>query len=434
MAKAAIVSGARSRTARVALGVLSAGAALLLAACSSSSPSSPSSPGSSAASSQSTSASSGSASSGANLSALASAVSQGAAIPSFSDYASDYGSKVANTSNLKGKKLMIVPGDSALAACTEIAQADAAIAKALGMQPTIFANQGTTSEHNTAIENAIHQGYAAIDLGCDYDPTTNAPALAQAQKAGIAIAVYGATQQEATAAHIDYNSVDTYALDAKLAADQAVVQHNGKPFDAIAITSNAAPATAIMEDSLKAELKATCPGCTVTEVNVEVPKWQTDVASTVSSALLQHPNVTVLFPDYAGMLTYMLAGIQSAHKTTSVKAYLAFGGGTPFIKLQTTEPGKSIIQSDIGGYPPWTGYLMFLQTARALEKLPPISYDKAIGPNRVATPDNAVNVLTTGGWGTSWVNGFRELLGLPDLSGSALTAASTLNGAMTAKP
>jgi hypothetical protein len=77
---------------------------------------------------------------------------------------------------------------------------------------------------------------------------------------------------------------------------------------------------------------------------------------------------------------------------------------------------------------------MFLQAARALEHLAPIPYDKAIGPDRVATPQNAVNVLETGGWGTSWVNDFRELLGLPALSGSALTSAATLNGAMTGTP
>ena len=402
--------------------VTAVGAALLLAACSSSS-----------STSTSTSSSSPGTSSAA-ISALNSAVNQAAALPSFSDYAANYGSKVPKTSNLRGKKIMIIPGVSALAACTEIAQADAAIATALGMKATIFANQGSTAEHNTAIENAIHQGYAAIDMGCAMDPSTSAPAIAQAEAAGLKVAVYGATTQEAAVAKVTYNNVDPYALDAKLAADQAVVQHNGQPFNAIAITSNAAPATAIMESSLKAELKATCPACTVTEVNVEVPQWQTDIASTVTSALLQHPNVTVLFPDYAGMLTYLLAGIQAAHRSSDVKAYLAFGGGTPFIKLQTADPGKSIIQSDIGGYPPWTGYLMFLQTARALEGLPPISYDKAIGPDRIATPDNAVEVLTTGGWGTDWVNGFRGLLGLPPLSGSALTGAATLNGAMTGTP
>jgi ABC-type sugar transport system substrate-binding protein len=365
-----------------------------------------------------------------DTSALADAVTKAAAVPNFADYAAGYGGKLPSLANLKGKKLMIIPGTSAIAACTEIAQADAALAKAVGMVPTIFANQGTTAEHNTAIENAIHQGYAAVNAGCAYDPTTNAPAIAQAQKAGLVFSFYGVTQAQADGVHVPYVNVDPYTLDATLAVDQAVSQHNGQPFDAIGITANSLSATGLMHDALKAELAKTCPKCTLTEVNVEAPKWKTDVSSTVSAQLLQHPNTTVLFPYYSSMMTYVLQGIQTAHKTGSVKAYLNFGGGTPYAKIQTAEPGKSIVQSDIGGYPPWTGYLMFLQTARALEKLPPIPYDKAIGPNRIITPDNAAEVLQTGGWGTSWVNGFRELLGLPALSGSALTNAATLNGAM----
>jgi ribose transport system substrate-binding protein len=369
-----------------------------------------------------------------NLSALATAVNTAAAVPSFSTYAASYGGKITDPASLRGKKIMIIPGDSQLAACTEIAQADAAIATDMGMTATIFANSGLTSQLNTGIENAIDQHYSAIDLGCDYDPTTTAPALAQAQKAGLAIAVYGATPAEAAATHITYNTDDPYALDAKVAAEQAVQQHGGKPFDAIAITSNAAPATAIMQAALTAELKKTCPACKVTDVDVEVPEWATNIQSTVTAQLLANPKVTVLFPDYAGMLSYMMAGIEGAHRTSTVKTYLAFGGGTPFIQLQTVEPGASVIQSDIGGYPPWTGYLLFLQTARELDHQSPIPYDVAIGPDRVATPQNAVNVLTTGGWGTGWVNGFRGLLGLPALSGAALTDAATLSGAMVGKP
>ena len=424
------------RASRVAFGLTAVGAAMLLAACSSSSNSSSSSSSSTPATSSSGSASpSTGSSSSANISALTNAVNQAATVPNFSDYSANYGGKIPSIANLAGKKIMIIPGVSALAACTEIAQADAAIATAAGMTPTIFENQGTTAEHNTAIENAIHQGYAAIDMGCAMDPSTSSPAIAQAEAAGIVVESYGATPQEAANAKITYNNVDPYALDAKIAADQAVEQHNGQPFNAIAITSYATgPATAIMEASLKSELKAQCPACTLSEVNVEVPDWQTQIASTVTSQLLQHPNVTVLFPDYAGMMTYVLAGIQTAHRSSTIKAYLNFGGGTPFVKLQTSGDGAAIVQSDIGGYPPWTGYLMFLQTARALEKLPAIPYDQAIGPDRVVTPQNAVEVLETGGWGTDWVNGFRGLLGLPALSGSALTAAATLNGAMTGTP
>jgi ABC-type sugar transport system substrate-binding protein len=422
--------GRRSpRAARAAFGGLAVGAAVLLAACSSSSSSS--APASSASAGAAASSAS---STGADISALTADVNKYAATPSFGDYGPNYGGKIPSIANLSGKKIMIIPGVSALAACEEIAQAASDIAKASGMVPTIFDNQGTTAEHNTAIENAIHGGYAAIIMGCAMDPSTSAPAIAQAQKAGIVVGTYGGTPDMDQRAGTTYNTDDPYALDAKLAAEQAVEQHNGQPFNAIAITSTATgPATAIEEASIQSTLAADCPKCTLTAVNVEVPNWQTQVASTVTSQLLQHPDVNVLFPDYAGELTYVLAGIQAAHRT-GVKTYLAFGGGTPFVQLQTASPGKNIIQSDVSESPPWTGYLLFLQAARGLEKLSPISYEHAIGPDRIITPDNAVDVLSTGGFGDDWVNGFRQLLGLPALSGSALHAASTLNGGMTGKP
>jgi hypothetical protein len=369
-----------------------------------------------------------------DLSALATDVSQAAAMPSFSTYGANYGGKVTDPAKLRGMKLMIIPGNSQLVACTEIAEADAALATAAGMTATIISDDGTTADLNAGIETAIDQRYNAIDLECGYDPTTTAAALAQAQSAGLAIAVYGATPAEAAATHITYTTTDSYAMDAKVAAEQAVRQHGGKPFDAIAITSNAEPATAIIQGALMAELQQICRACKVTDVDVEEPDWPADLSAAVISSLTANPKVTVMFPDYAGMLAYLLAGIEGAHRTSTIKTYLAFGGGTPFIQLQAAEPGNSVIQSDIGGYPPWTGYLLFLQTARALEHMTPIPYDVAIGPDRVATPQNAASILTTGGWGTDWVNGFRGLLGLPALSGTALTDAATLNGAMVGLP
>jgi ABC-type sugar transport system substrate-binding protein len=428
------------RALRVAFGITAVGAALLLAACSSSSSTTPSTtPSTSSSSSSSVAsstapASSAATTSGVDLSALNADITKAAATPSFSDYGPQYGGKVPSISNLAGKKIMIIPGVSALAACEEIAQAASNFAKAAGMVPTIFNNLGTTADTNSAIENAIHEGYAAIVMGCAMDPSQSAPAIAQAQKAGIVVGTYGGTPSMDQRAGTTYNTDDPYALDATLAAEQAIVQHNGQPFNAIAITSYATgPATVIEQDALAATLTKDCPKCTLSSVNVEVPDWQTQIASTVTAQMLQHPDTTVLFPDYAGELTYVLAGLQAAHKT-DVKTYLAFGGGTPFVQLQTVSPGDDIIQSDVSESPPWTGYLLVLQAIRGLEKLAPIPYAQAIGPDLMITPQNAVSVLTTGGFGNDWVNGFRELIGLPDLSGSALAAASTLNGAMTGKP
>ena len=420
--------------ARVAFGMTAVGAALLLAACSSSSSTATSTSTSTSAASSTAPASNASTTAGVDLSALNADITKAAATPSFSDYGPQYGGKVPSISNLAGKKIMIIPGVSALAACEEIAQAASNFAKAAGMVPTIFNNLGTTADTNSAIENAIHEGYAAIVMGCAMDPSQSAPAIAQAQKAGIVVGTYGGTPSMDQRAGTTYNTDDPYALDATLAAEQAIVQHNGQPFNAIAITSYATgPATVIEQDALEGTLAKDCPKCTLSSVNVEVPDWQTQIASTVTAQMLQHPGTTVLFPDYAGELTYVLAGLQAAHKT-DVKTYLAFGGGTPFVQLQTVSPGDDIIQSDVSESPPWTGYLLVLQAIRGLEKLTPIPYAQAIGPDLMITPQNAVSVLTTGGFGNDWVNGFRELIGLPDLSGSALAAASTLNGAMTGKP
>jgi len=153
----------------------------------------------------------------------------------------------------------------------------------------------------------------------------------------------------------------------------------------------------------------------------------------VTAALLKNPKITVLFPHYAGMLASMVSGIEAAHRTGTVKSYLAFGGGTPEMQQQAAGVGHSIIQSDIGGYPVWTGYLLLVQTAKVLVHQAPIPESQAIGPDRIATPQNVAEILKTGGWGTNFVNGFRHMLGLSALSGSALDRAATLNGTMTAK-
>ena len=147
------------RALRVAFGITAVGAALLLAACSSSSSSTTPSTSTSASTSAapSTAPASNASTTGPDIAALQADITKAAATPSFSDYGPSYGGKVPSIANLAGKKIMIIPGVSALAACEEIAQAASNFAKAAGMVPTIFNNLGTTADTNSAIENAIHE-------------------------------------------------------------------------------------------------------------------------------------------------------------------------------------------------------------------------------------------------------------------------------------
>ena len=65
-----------------------------------------------------------------------------------------------------------------------------------------------------------------------------------------------------------------------------------------------------------------------------------------------------------------------------------------------------------------------------MEGLPPISHGQGHRAEPDGDPGQRRRGPRHGRLGHDWVNGFRELLGLPALSGSALTAASTLNGSM----
>ena len=365
-----------------------------------------------------------------NLAALAKAVNAAAAQPTFATYAKGYGAPVKDAKKLKGMKLMIAVGDSQLAACAEIAQADATLAKAVGMVPTVFSTTGKISDLETATSDAISQGYQAIDFGCDFNPELIAPAIAQAEAHHLAVVSYGATPAEAAKTHEDANTLDPFSFDAQIAVDQAVVQHHGKPFQALGIVSDVNP---LFEQGLVPELHKQCPKCTLTNITVPVPDWGPQLTSSVTAALLKNPKITVLFPHYAGMLSTMVAGVEAAHRSSTIKSYLAFGGGTPEMQQQASGVGHQIIQSDIGGYPVWTGYLLLVDTAKVLVHQAPIPEATAIGPDRIATPQNVAQILKTGGWGTDFVNGFRGMLGLPALSGSALFQAATLNGTMTAK-
>src|SRR5699024_5388034 len=130
-----------------------------------------------------------------DLAALQEKIDAAAEIPDVAPYFAGYGDKVENTDALQGKKIMIIPGNSQIPACVQLAGGASAFAEALGRETTVFANSGATSELNSAVSQAINSKYDAIITGCSFDPKTIGPAISQAADAGIPVVVYGATLQ-----------------------------------------------------------------------------------------------------------------------------------------------------------------------------------------------------------------------------------------------
>ena len=156
-----------------------------------------------------------------------------------------YGGKIPSIANLAGKKIMIIPGVSALAAC------DGDRAGGLGYRQG--GGHGADDLRQPGHDGrAQHRDRERDPPGIRGDRSWGArwtrrrarPRSPRPEKAGLVVGAYGGTPDMDQRGRDTYNTVDPYALDAKLAAEQAIAQHNGQPFNAIAITSNATgPAT-----------------------------------------------------------------------------------------------------------------------------------------------------------------------------------------------
>lgn len=357
--------------------------------------------------------------SGATMKKLRAQVAKAESVPSFTSP----GPAVRHVGSLRGKKVMIIPGTSHIPTCTEIADAAAQLASAVGMKPTVFPGSSGPQGWTQGIEDAIHEHYAAVLLECALDPATVAPAIAQAQKAGIKVTAYGPTPAENAATRLSAADADPYIQDEEVSVAQALVQSKGKPFDALVIESQDSPSDPLQLAGFRQELKKYCPACTYTTVNVNIADWANSFASTTTSELLSHPKVSTIFAFYSGELPYLLEGMQAAHRT-SLKSYGTFGGGTADLQLQVQGAGRHIIMGDIFGDPTWTGYELLYQTALVLEHQKPKPLNSFYTPNRLATPENAKSIIATGGFGTAFVNDYRKLLGLSPLHGAALVRAS----------
>ncbi len=370
--------------------------------------------------------------SGVTLTALGKEVKALETLPPFKGI-TYYGGVLKNASKLKGDKVMVVPGDSELQACTEMGKAAASFFTAAGLKPTVFSTKGGVTTLTTAAKDAVSESYQAILYECDFSATEVVPAIATAESHGLKVIGWGSTLKADKEAHLEGSLNTTLGLVARNGVEQAVYEHQGKPFQAIIIESKAVGTSPPATAALLTELKTLCPKCKYTIITANVTTWFTTLSSATESALLRAPKATVIFDEFTGELTGVLAGIKGVHRTTTVKTFMGYGGGTAYLEDQSKGVGATVIAGQIEEGVVWCGYEDVIQTARVLLGEPALPVAKFTGPRRLITPQNVGSVLATGGFGTTFVNQFRKMLGLGPLSGSALTKAATLTGALTAK-
>lgn len=133
----------------------------------------------------------------------------------------------------------------------------------------------------------------------------------------------------------------------------AIIAASGGKANVLAVLSADNGETELAAAAFQKEMATYCPDCSVTTVTYQTAELE-DVPTEVSTALLRHPDTNYVFAQFDSPLApAVIAGIQQAHKTSSIKL-IAEGGDLG--GLQRVDAGQQF--ADIANdpaYSAWSG-------------------------------------------------------------------------------
>ncbi len=179
-------------------------------------------------------------------------------------------------------------------------------------------------------------------------PTLLAPAIDQAQKAGIPVLT--SNTQESGPMLPGYppgivgSQTHPFALPGKDEADFVVQDSKGNA-NVMYITSSDVPVIAdVNKNAFVGELQRLCPACKSQVVDVPTSQWST-LASKTSSFIAANPAVNYYVPVFDGMVIFMVPGVISANAQSRVK--IVSFNASPSVMQNLKD--KNVVAADAGG-------------------------------------------------------------------------------------
>jgi len=252
-----------------------------------------------------------------------------------------------NVKKLKGKTIFSIPANSSVPFVETVDQVMGSYAKALGLKYIDYPNQQAQSQQVAGMNQAIADKVNAIDLVGGIDPATLAPQISAAKAAGIPTVDTGERNVgQPTAAYVAAYAYAPFYLSGELMAAWAVVQTKGNA-NILEVTSNADVSSASVQQGMNHELKATCPTCKVSSVNVNPVDWATQLQSTVQGAITGTPGLNYILPVFDSMAIF---GVDSAITAAGQvgKIHVASFNGTPSVIDLISKSASDIISMDVG--------------------------------------------------------------------------------------
>lgn len=282
--------------------------------------------------------------------------------------------------SLKGKLVWFISPSQATAYALGVSKGFVAGAEAAGLRSQVFDAKGQPTLFNEGVAQAVA---AKADAIVTY---AIAPALIQqslklAQEARIPVIQVMTGVPAAEGMYISINpDVETLG---KLQAHAALLQTQCKLNGAVVYSSNF-PILSAMKNASFAEVKALCPSCEMTELNVQLPTISTQLAPLTSSTMARLPKLNAFIATFDQLAVFMVPAIEQAGR----KDVPIIGANGNSANLEFIRQGR--VQSQDPAYPPahYLGWQLVDQAARAVAGAKPTPFtvqvqmlDKAnIGP------------------------------------------------------
>jgi ribose transport system substrate-binding protein len=375
---------------------LATAAALALASCST------------GTTSTSTFSTGGTAISSATLASLQSTITQAESIPAFSAPG-----PAVSASVLQGKSALVMPVSSGIDACNTQAQDYQALGSQLGLNVTVYNDQGIPTQWMAGIEQATNSHDQAVVELCGIVPPLVATQLQAAHAAGLSV-IDG-----------NYNEVPDYTgLDAETGVntaqgitddtDYAILQQKGQPLHALVVTSPSIVQGTAGAAAAASAVQAACPKtCTIDNLSIPITNWG-NAGSLMKAQLLAHPNINAVIVVFDGIIQIPTSydAVASIHRP-GLQVYT--WGASRTVEASMLEHG-SIIASDDGPDEQWDAWEAMDQTIRLLSHQPAASVNSEVTPNRFWTSANVSEFFGPGGTygntgfgGNAFINGFDNL-------------------------
>ena len=318
--------------------------------------------------------------------------------------------------SLRGKRMFLIPlvPNPFNQSIQETMQS---IAQKLGMEFTVYPNQGKPSEWVQGMNTALTAKPDIIVLSTAPDPRTLQPQLAAAKAAGIPVLVthfYDDSSAvppacEGCAAGVTALVTAPFNVAGKAAADWIIADSKADANVLLIGGADVLPSPATL-DTISKEFAAECPSCKVTVKNIPVSDWNTKTQSEIQSALTADPSINYVYPLYDAMVAGAVPAIQTLGRVGKVKV-VSYNGSPYALKL--IQDGD-IVAMNVGEDTVGIGYASMDQAFRILlgqptvaERTPIRIWDKT-NVNEAGVPPEVGK-----GYGGALPTGFQKLWGLP---------------------